>query len=224
MNPLKRNNPGVRATDHENRISVLERRHAVDYPLWGGDSMGDITVENADTYEFGWTFPGPDPCELPDCDPDDWHNIGDYLVLPLGYTGMFKVYMTAACSGGCAEFENYREVVDPGDLDQHGKAWLRYETEVWREGEPFGTSSLKGFMSWGEHPPAPETIPGLYQRFWWYHDIHAGVVNMNPETDQWALKPTFILTETLGGPANITGLTFAVELMPGTQQVPAFSG
>lgn len=34
MNPLKRNNPGVRATDHENRIEVLERRIIPNATVW----------------------------------------------------------------------------------------------------------------------------------------------------------------------------------------------
>ena len=222
MDPLKRDNPGVRATNHEDRIQALERRLHPDYPIFGSASLDTITVELADDYEFGFSSPSPSPCVLPTCDPDDWHTDGDYLVLPLGYNGMLRVYMTAACTAGNSQFGNYRTVVDGGDQDQHGKSRIGYLAEIWRNGAPFGSSGAKVFQAWGEHPP-PTPSTSFNQRFWWYNDIAGGSFSMSSETDQWALKPQFVLAENLAGPATIEGLELVVELLPPTQRLGGYS-
>ena len=218
MDPLKRNNPGVRATNHENRIQALERRLAEEFPQWGGDKMGTLTVEAQDTYLFGWS--GGGECADPSECVNEIASYGDYLLLPQGWQGIFKTYLTAVVTSGNTQFGNYRTVVDGGDQDQHGKSFIDYIPYVMDSTGTIVDSFVQvAFRAYGEVPPPNNTM--LSPRLWWTHKVHPGNYNL-PEDQRWALQPYFSLGETLAGPAGIEGLTFAVELSQIDQQIPSF--
>lgn len=208
MEPVKRRNHGTIQNQHENRIQTLERRIPVDYPLWDSTALlGDLsTVQTAGVYPFGWIFDdGGDP-EDPEWD-DITFTLGDLMFLPVGWNGVFEVYMTAALTGGNSNYGNYRTVVDGGDQDQHGKSHIGFIVWVYEGSTQVGSSSYSIFMSNGEQPP-PLTAFG-YQRYWWHHRIWGGPLNLG-ENQRIVLEPFFDLDETLAGNSNISGLIFAL--------------
>lgn len=222
MNPIRRRSRSVKLRDHEDRVQALERRIPEDYPVLNGAILEQITVQNTDEYEFGFTFPDPEPCEPPDCDPDGFLTVGNYLVLPEGFDALFKIYLHATLSGGNSNFGNYRTVVDGGDQDQHGKSHVWCSVEIWRDLAPFGFDTYRAWSAWGEHPPVGPS--GLAQRYWWYHSLTAGIGVLDPTQDRYALLPLFVLDETLAGTATITGLLTVELLPPGQFQIPGTSG
>lgn len=212
MRPLRRRHRGTIQTDHENRIQTLERRIPVDYPLWGSTGFDQITINTIGNYPFGFGIFANDIADSPadGTDPDDWHTSGDeYVLLPQGFTGAFKIYMTVFLLGGNSLFGNYRTVTTPGDQDQNGKSWPQVDIEVWRDNAPFGSSTYRTFVSGGEHPPVRRN----YQRQWWLFELVGGPVIMDPARDRWVVKPYFQLNENLGGNALISG-NIAIELQP----------
>ena len=210
----------MRATYHENRIEALERRFADEYPMWGGAKMGSITVENAGSTFFGWH--GGAECTDPS-DPDCVNEIvtyDEYLLLPQGWNGIFKTYLTAVVTSGNSNFGNYRTVVDGGDQDQHGKSFIEYVPFVIDATGTVVDSYIQvAYRAHGEEPPPTGAM--ISQRMWWTHKVHPGNYNL-PPTERWALRPHFSLQETLAGPADIEGLTFAVELSEIEGSLPSF--
>lgn len=218
MNPLKRDNTNVRATNHENRIQALERRLAEEFPQWGGAKMDSITVENSGNTIFGWSG-GADCTDPAECS-TEIVTFDDYLLLPEGWNGIFKTYLTAVVSSGNSNFGNYRTVVDGGDQDQHGKSFIDYITFVVDStGTVVDSYGQVAFRAYGEVPPPNDTM--LSDRLWWTHKVHPGNYNL-PATERWALQPYFELSENLAGPADIEGLTFAVELSEIDSSLPSF--
>ena len=181
--------------------------------------MGTITVETSGNTLFGWNG-GGDCADPADC-PSEIVTFDDYLLLPQGWNGVFKTYLSAAVNSGNSNFGNYRTVVDGGDQDQHGKSRIDYIPYVM---DTTGTvvDSFVGvaFHSYGEEPP-PANVT-IAARLWWTHKVHSGNYNL-PSDQRWALQPYFALNETLAGPAQIGGLVFAVELSELEGVLPSFA-
>lgn len=227
MRPLQRRSRGTVQTNHENRIQTLERRIPEDWPQFASGLLDVQTIDVADTpgtFEFGWAFPD-DPCELPDCDPDDWHQDGNYLLLPQGYQGPFWITMQASCLGGCAELENYLEPVDLGDTTPTNMLRLWCYVEIWRDNEPFGDTTTSAAVFGGQHPPSPVNF--LTERVWWFRRLHPGHGLLDLSRDRYALLPVFSLNPLSGSFSSnvmIGGLVLTVEMFPPTPNaLPGFS-
>ena len=143
MNPLKRETPMTRSTDHEDRIQTLERRIPDDYPKWASwiTDLEGGTIEASGIYLTEPTFPDDEPCVLPDCDPDEARTVGNYYLLPLGFQGPFHIYFTIVCSGGCHQIEQFYETVDLGAQGETANITPFVHVEIWRDDEPCGRRS-----------------------------------------------------------------------------------
>lgn len=100
MNPLKRDNNSVRATDHENRIQTLERRLAMDYPVFcstsGNGTPISVLAGTTETILFN------DPGDIQDTAAGEFETdpTGEWFMLPPAWEGAFKVYGMIAWQGG----------------------------------------------------------------------------------------------------------------------------
>lgn len=207
--------------DHERRIQMLERRYPGDYPRWCSALMDQVTVTTAevpDSFSLGWSFPDPEPCEEPDCEPLQCHTVGEYFLLPQGFQGPFWIYMTVVCGGGCADFPDYFTTVDPTDFGYTKYLRIFCNVEIWRDDAPFGSTSLDAFQ---EITMAPPPTIGISQIRWNYKKLHPGNGILNQETDRYALRPLVFVESGITGTVTIDGGVFAVEL---TQEGYTLSG
>lgn len=221
MNPLRRRTRSVTLRNHEDRVQALERRIPVDYPLWVSYLMDQVVVEVADEYFFGWSFPDDEPCELPDCEEDEAHTVGDYLLLPQGYDGAFEVYLTAFVASGSSNFSEYYTTTVGGDQSIHGKSSIAFLTEIWRDNAPFGNSTYRAYEAWGEVPPP--TGVNLVDRMFSHHAVVPALSSLDITRDRWAIAPYFDVAVTLAGPATVKGLVCAVKMFPPIQKLSGYS-
>lgn len=203
MDPLKRNNPGVRATNHEDRIQALERRIPEDFPQWNSMALDSITESASGTYPFSPTFPSDDPCVLPDCDPDDWRTDGDYLLLPSGMIGVTEVYLVLGVTGGNSNLDEFYTLVDAADQGINGQCHGFITAELWRNDAPFGSMTGRAFSTWNEIPPPMNST--AVDRIWTHHTIIANNAFSNVNTDRIALKASFFINQALPGTITVGG-------------------
>ena len=144
MDPLKRNNPGVARTDHENRIQVLERRifqSGLETAI-ATSSLTSRTLDGNDPIpnELLWMTPGA-PYAPEDGDPTDFVNI---MITESGcYRGEFYVYWSTDFGAstfpfiepGCVIDGVQDNLVSFESLPFAGPIWDN--TQSWIGGEQF---------------------------------------------------------------------------------------
>lgn len=221
MNPMKRDNPGVRATDHENRIQALERRIPTDFPQWGSMALDSITESAAGLYDFSPTFPSDDPCLPPGCDPDDWRTDGDYLLLPSGMIGVTEVFLVVGLTAGNANLDEFYTLVDAADQGVNGQCFGLVLGELWRDDAPFGAFNGRAYSTWAEIPP-PMSSTDL-DRVWTHHTVFANNVSANLNRDRIALKAQFQINQVLPGTITVGGSMSVAAHVVGSR-LAAFGG
>lgn len=221
MNILRRTSRGQRQLDHENRIQTLERRIPEEYPQLVSYLLGDVSTSVDGTFDFGFEFPDDEPCDLPNCNQDDWHTVGDALLLPQEYRGPFRVHLTASLTSGTTEIDNYLEAVTPANVAPTSNVKLFALCDIF-DGEVYEDTFLsKAFEARGESPPPANVTT---DRYWWYLQLASGggiSFSGNP-TFRYAVRPQVKITG-IAGAVEIAGIVLTVELLQERTALAGFS-